>query len=502
MANYPCTPMRANVKREFDLEKGSVPRIGIDIGGVLTRDGDPMFSRNAEWNLAWEAPGAFEVVWQLVQVFGPSNVFLVSKVKPGGPMQMQIEHWLHETCKFCEITGVRRENIFFVRSMNGPDGKGVVASNLGLTHFVDDKVTCLNAVFSDECGNSGGLVSLFDGVLFHFAKGGYGHREPQVRDGDMPPEMRAHYCGVANWANLRDQLRMRLPGILWQKGNELLVPENVLKIDPNLERKAKPLFASASRAAEERPPWYQGAVSPTAARAASSAPTALSWRNQTATAASSPTASRARSSHPAAVQKTDGARPRLMLKTRDPTLGAVNARPAATVSSAVLAFSPSPRNAQMMVSSPKAASPPGQAAQPVFSLAACLPLPQAAIFSTAPTSVSTTTASTARRPSLSLASPTASMARRPSLPLAVMSMQATPAPAGPALRQDPTGGRPKLMLKPRTAEQPQSVAPAGPALQADPSGGRPKLKLKPRTAEPPKSAGSFMADLQNKLQAR
>merc|ERR1719502_510435 len=50
------------VTNEGDLGRGKQPRIGIDIGGVLTRDGDPTRDRSEEWGPDWEAPDAFTVV--------------------------------------------------------------------------------------------------------------------------------------------------------------------------------------------------------------------------------------------------------------------------------------------------------------------------------------------------------------------------------------------------------------------------------------------------------
>ncbi|CAE7561910.1 unnamed protein product [Symbiodinium natans] len=83
-----------------------------------------------EWDTSWEADGALDAVRKITQVFGPSNTFLVSKVRPGGAMHRRMEQWLHETMDFCNVTGVPKDNIVFVRAVDG----------LGISHFVDDKI--------------------------------------------------------------------------------------------------------------------------------------------------------------------------------------------------------------------------------------------------------------------------------------------------------------------------------------------------------------------------
>merc|ERR1712232_1207960 len=130
------------------------------------------------WGASWEAPGAFDAVRCVVQLFGPSNVFLVSKVRLRGNMHRDTKQWL-ETQKFCEKTGVLEGNIRFVSNVAEPNGKGVVASRLGLSHFVNDKLEVLESVFSDQAGNSGPLVQKFHGCLFHFASGGSGSIPPR-----------------------------------------------------------------------------------------------------------------------------------------------------------------------------------------------------------------------------------------------------------------------------------------------------------------------------------
>lgn len=182
------------------------PRIGIDIGGVLTREGDLSFKEGERWGSSWEAPGAFEAVRLVVQLFGPDNVFLISKVHINGRMHREAKQWLR-TRKFCETTGLPADHIEFVSAVAGPNGKGAAASRLRLSHFVDDKFEVLESVFSGCAGNSGQLVRTFQGVLFHFASGGAGRSAPRCPKSRIAPEMLPHYCGVAGWADVLERLR-------------------------------------------------------------------------------------------------------------------------------------------------------------------------------------------------------------------------------------------------------------------------------------------------------
>jgi len=184
----------------------ATPRIGIDIGGVLTRDGDPNSTNILQWGPSWEAPGAFDAVRAIVEMFEPENVFLVSKVRPQGSMHRQTVRWLR-TSLFHHKTGVLADNVVYVSAADGPDGKGVVASRLGLSHFVDDKLAVLESVFADKAGNSGHLVERFNGTLFHFASGGSGVSAPSCFQ-EREAKLRGHYFGVAGWSQVLERLHL------------------------------------------------------------------------------------------------------------------------------------------------------------------------------------------------------------------------------------------------------------------------------------------------------
>jgi len=199
------------------------PRLGIDIGGVITKKRNDAASKGDNWTVDYEAPGALVGVKRLVEIFGAENVFLVSKLRLGGSMQRKTEHWLHDTMNFCERTGVIKEHIVFCSDISGPKGKGSVAEELGLSHFIDDKIEVLEAVFEDPTGNSGDLVRKHKGVLLLFAHGGDGLKPPKVYR-SISDGLREHYKGVANWAQVLAQLDPGKTNLATRAALELLEP--------------------------------------------------------------------------------------------------------------------------------------------------------------------------------------------------------------------------------------------------------------------------------------
>lgn len=470
--NYEVGPVGIDASKPKN--PGQNPRIGIDIGGVLTREGDGTgFNGGDEWDHLWESPGAFDAVGKILSVFGPENTFIVSKVSPGKTIHRKVEKWLHETIGFCQKTGFLKENIIYVPKVDGPDGKGPAAEQLGLAFFIDDKMEALNSVFSDDHGNSGYLVERWGGTLYHFAKGGCGREEPQVDMDDVKPMMRRYYHATCNWGQVLDHLRTHLPRCL-KDNADLLTP--LPDLDKVIEERAKaqPSNTSTVRAKEERPPWYQG--SPVAALVA---------------------------------QKDEPGRKKLNLKPRDPTLGT-----AAALSSSANRrgmSQPAPKSPTQITSQSKRATAPQidpitgrtklvlKPRDPVLATAAPQPQPQP-VARVQPVSQPAWQAQPQTQPQ---ASAVAAKASAP-IPATVMA-----APRS-AMQVDPSGGRPRLVLKkreelvaapvsmqaapavhavsprhavaaPRLA-QPRVVVPAAAALQRDSAGGRPKLLLKPRTA--------------------
>eukprot|EP00931_Biecheleriopsis_adriatica_P056170 TRINITY_DN33286_c0_g1_i1.p1 TRINITY_DN33286_c0_g1~~TRINITY_DN33286_c0_g1_i1.p1 ORF type:complete len:834 (-),score=127.09 TRINITY_DN33286_c0_g1_i1:50-2530(-) len=504
---YPTTPLFLDSAASSSSKAtGSEPRIGIDIGGVLTRDSDPNHpctsSKGCEWDASWLADGALDAVRKIVQVFGPSNTFLVSKVKPGGDMHCRTEKWLNDL-DFCGKTGLPKENVKYCRKMDGPQGKGVVCQKLGISHFIDDKVEVLKSVFEDEAGNSRYLIERWQGLLFHFSSGGWRGEPPDCDTSHLSPIMRRHYKPVSGWSQVLELLRNKLPGPLEKRGRELLVPAS--------PRSAK--TAPWQPPADSRPPGP--------------------WERNSKIAFA-----------------TTGERPKLNLKPRDPRLGPAGAAPAtaaiqqpvaqpvpavAVVSSQHRALSPV-HAAPQVVQQPTCFSPSGRpklmlkprttVPAPAEVVPQAVAQPAGPALQPDPNGGRPKLVLTRRSqpPAVSSGAPAPSAAVRATspvrehvdVPLEVPIPEAQP--AAPALQPDPNGGRPRLVLKKRseppaaavnTATRPSAavrvtspvqrlVAPAAPsqvpeqplpaapqpALQPDPNGGRPRLVLKKRSDAP------------------
>ena len=115
-------------------------RLGVDIGRVIIGGGvvpgssdTQFFSGDTARMLATPAvPGAFETLARLVPRFG--QVWLVSKC--GERVRRHTRQWLDHH-DFAARTGIPRDNVRFC--FKRPD-KAVHCAELGITHFVDDKL--------------------------------------------------------------------------------------------------------------------------------------------------------------------------------------------------------------------------------------------------------------------------------------------------------------------------------------------------------------------------
>ena len=118
----------------------SGPRIGVDMGGVVTRllhtvaGEDTAISgwRTPEQALALELPGAIAGVRTLVELT-QGRVWIVSK---SGPMvENWSRGWIH-TVGFFESTGLSPSNLRFCKRR---EDKAGLCEGLQLTHFIDDR---------------------------------------------------------------------------------------------------------------------------------------------------------------------------------------------------------------------------------------------------------------------------------------------------------------------------------------------------------------------------
>ncbi len=120
--------------------------LGIDIGGVIidriaNDDTDTSFFTD---NYLRTTPvlGAFEAIARLIsERFGRRNVHLISKA--GEKVQAKTLHWF-EHHRFFEQTGVLPENVHFCLTR---EEKAPLCKDLGVTHFVDDKLEVHSYLF-------------------------------------------------------------------------------------------------------------------------------------------------------------------------------------------------------------------------------------------------------------------------------------------------------------------------------------------------------------------
>ncbi len=117
--------------------------LGVDVGGVIIagrqEEKDTFFKGNHL--LAQAFPYVFEGLRALVnEVFGPENVYIVSKCKPN--IQQKTREWL-EHHDFYQRTGIRRENVHFCLERRD---KGPICRELQLTTFIDDKLEVLGHI--------------------------------------------------------------------------------------------------------------------------------------------------------------------------------------------------------------------------------------------------------------------------------------------------------------------------------------------------------------------
>lgn len=125
------------------IQNARVPILGIDIGRVILADAtdirDSIFSRDNYINANF-TEGAEDALTSLVEMVGSRSVYLVSKCSP--TIQKRTTEVL-EHHKFFNNTGLVRDNLLYCEQRYE---KAVIAEQLGLTHFVDDRVGVLKSM--------------------------------------------------------------------------------------------------------------------------------------------------------------------------------------------------------------------------------------------------------------------------------------------------------------------------------------------------------------------
>jgi hypothetical protein len=125
-----------------------IPRIGVDIGRVITSastDGNISIFNELTYLDAPEVAGAVETMRDLiVPSFGTENTFLISKC--GEKIQKRTTEWLQHV-NFFGRTGVSSDNVRYC--LKRPE-KALIAAKLGLTHFIDDRPDVLAAMRDED----------------------------------------------------------------------------------------------------------------------------------------------------------------------------------------------------------------------------------------------------------------------------------------------------------------------------------------------------------------
>ena len=120
--------------------KQATERLGVDIGGVVINriadDTDTSFF-DQNYLRTPAVKGVFSSLRRLVNKrFGP-GVYLVSKCGPN--VERKTREWLDHRLFFAR-TGIPHENVRFCRQRHE---KAEVCRELGITHFVDDRLEVL-----------------------------------------------------------------------------------------------------------------------------------------------------------------------------------------------------------------------------------------------------------------------------------------------------------------------------------------------------------------------
>ena len=115
--------------------------LGIDIGGVIidrVNDNTDTSFFGDNYLATTPTPGVFEALARLVNEKFGEHVYVVSKC--GQRTQDKSLEWLAHH-HFTERTGISLEHLRFCRERSG---KAPIAADLGITHFVDDKLEVLS----------------------------------------------------------------------------------------------------------------------------------------------------------------------------------------------------------------------------------------------------------------------------------------------------------------------------------------------------------------------
>jgi hypothetical protein len=162
--------------------KPRLPVLGVDVGGVLIDRVGEGSDTSFFGDRPLETPAVPLAVETLAALAAGAFAFRVHLVSKAGPkISTRTRAWLEHT-GFAAATGIPADHVHFVRNR---EDKAPVCRRLGVTHFVDDRLSVLSH-----------LTSVEHRYLFTGGLGGH----PAPNPTDIPSWAQA----VGSWPELRE----------------------------------------------------------------------------------------------------------------------------------------------------------------------------------------------------------------------------------------------------------------------------------------------------------
>ncbi len=115
-------------------------KLGIDVGGVIiaaSNDGSDTSFFEENYLLSTPVEGMYDAIAQLVSDRFGENTYIISKC--GARVEKRTREWLQYN-DFYNRTGMHPDHVRFTRTR---EGKAPICDELGITHFVDDRLDVL-----------------------------------------------------------------------------------------------------------------------------------------------------------------------------------------------------------------------------------------------------------------------------------------------------------------------------------------------------------------------
>ncbi len=118
-------------------------RIGFDIGDVMTLDLPKRRQADGSYSMPPPFESCLEALARIAVNYGPENLYVVSRAFE--TVSVEANWQLLRSWNFFERTRIPESNIHIYEDLPGdPSIKGRIATELGLTDFVDDKAKILD----------------------------------------------------------------------------------------------------------------------------------------------------------------------------------------------------------------------------------------------------------------------------------------------------------------------------------------------------------------------